>query len=472
MSLRAPSQTVTASPAEGGAAAAAPTQAASPFAMVRRLFAGATDRSLVRRNALLAFAVRVASAGLLYLSQIVLARWMGASEFGAYVLAWTWVLVLGGLSHLGLSMTNIRLLPEYAETGQWGLLRGLLRGGRLIALGVGSVVALAGIATVHLLGVRIDPQTAHAVMLAMACVPLYALTDLQDGIGRGRGWIGIALVPPYIIRPALLLGGMIIAHELGAAMCAVTAAGVAIVATTGAALIQTGLVERRLAAEVPKTPRTYAFKTWFAISMPLLVIYGAELVMQNADVLLLAMHRPAAEVGMYFAAAKTMALVMFVHYAVGSAAAHRFSALKARGDDAGLARAVRDGVRWTFLPSLAAAIVLLVLGKPLLWLFSPEFTSAYPVMAILVVGFLARASVGPAEFLLNMLGQQRAVAAVAVSAAVFDIALCALLIPHFGMLGAAIANAATLVFAAIAYAIVAYRRLGMNIFVLAHLQSK
>jgi O-antigen/teichoic acid export membrane protein len=102
----------------------------------------------------------------------------------------------------------------------------------------------------------------------------------------------------------------------------------------------------------------------------------------------------------------------------------------------------------------------------------PEFTSAYPVMAILVVGFLARASVGPAEFLLNMLGHQRAVAAVAVSAAVFDIALCALLIPHFGMLGAAIANAATLVFAAIAYGVVAFRRLGMKIFVLSHLRSE
>ncbi len=434
------------------------------------LFAGATERALVQRNALLAFSVRVASAALLYLSQMVLARWMGASEFGAYVLAWTLVLVLGGLSHLGLSMANIRLLPEYAETGQWSLLRGLIRGGRLVALGVGGVVAIVGIATVQQLGGRISPQTAHAVMLAMACVPLYALTDLQDGIGRGRGWMGVALVPPYIVRPTLLLVGMIVAHEFGATMCAVTAAGVAIAATAGAALMQTRLVERRFAAEVPKGPRAYAFKTWFAISTPLLVIYGAELVMQNADVLLLALYRPPAEVGMYFAAAKTMALVMFVHYAVGSAAAHQFSALNARGDHEGLARAVRDGVRWTFIPSLAAAIVLLILGKPLLWLFSPEFTQAYPVMAILVVGFLARASVGPAEFLLNMLGQQRAVATVAVSAALFDIALCTLLIPPFGMLGAAVSNAATLVFAALAYAAVARRRLGMNIFVLAHLR--
>jgi O-antigen/teichoic acid export membrane protein len=471
MSRRVPSQPAAAAPADGGTATVERPRLAAQWTAIRDLVSGSGERVAVQRNALLAFAVRVASAGLLYLSQIVLARWMGASEFGTYVLAWTWVLVLGGVSHLGLSMANIRLLPEYAETGQWGLLRGLLRGGRLVALGVGTLVASLGLITVHLLGARISPQIAHAMMLALACVPLYALTDLQDGIGRGRGWIGVALIPPYIIRPTLLLAGMIIAHEFGATMCAVTAAGVAIAATTGAALVQTVLVERRLRAEVPNGERTYDFKAWFSISMPLLAIYGAELVMQNADVILLAAYRPAAEVGMYFAAAKTMALVMFVHYAVGSAAAHRFSALKARGDDAGLKRAVRDGVRWTFLPSLAAAITLLALGKPLLWLFSPEFTQAYPVMAILVIGFLARASVGPAEFLLNMLGQQRLVAAVAITAALLDIVMCALLIPRLGMLGAALANAGTLVFAALAYAIVARRRLGMNIFVLSHLRQ-
>ena len=43
---------------------------------------------------------------------------------------------------------------------------------------------------------------------------------------------------------------------------------------------------------------------------------------------------------------------------------------------------------------------------PLLWLFGPQFVDGYPVMLILVVGFLFRASMGPAEFLLNMLGKQ------------------------------------------------------------------
>ena len=101
---------------------------------------------------------------------------------------------------------------------------------------------------------------------------------------------------------------------------------------------------------------------------------------------------------------------------------------------------MRDAVNWTFWPSLAAAVVILALGKPLLWLFSPQFTEAYPVMFVLAIGFLVRASMGPAEFILNMLGEQQLCAIVLVVSAVLDVALSFALVPVFGMIGAAIGD--------------------------------
>lgn len=56
------------------------------------------ERQRTQRDALLAFSVRLLSAGLLYLTQIILARWMGGTEYGIYVFVWTWVLVLGAMS--------------------------------------------------------------------------------------------------------------------------------------------------------------------------------------------------------------------------------------------------------------------------------------------------------------------------------------------------------------------------------------
>jgi O-antigen/teichoic acid export membrane protein len=457
------------------APAANPLAAMSLFARAAQWCAAirASDsiRDGLQRKAMFAFCVRIGSAALLYLSQIFLARWMGASEFGVYVLVWTWVLIIGGMSHLGLSMAMMRLIPEYTERKDYDLLRGLLRCGRLVALGAGTLVALAGLGGLWAFGHRLEPYTLLPAYLALVCVPLYALTDLQDGIGRGHGWIGTALLPPYILRPLVLLLSMVAAHAYGLPMTAPTAAAAAILATWTAALVQTIVMNRALSPEAKHGPRRYTASAWFKVSLPLLVTYAAELVLQNADLILLSAYHPPRDVGMYFAAAKTMALVLFVHYAVGSAVAHRFSSLNERGDQAALASAVRDAVRWTFYPSLAAAVLILAIGWPMLWLFSPEFTAAYPVMVILVIGFLARAAVGPAEFLLNTLGEQNRSALVAISAATLNVLLNYLLIPSFGLVGAATATTASLIAAAIANYVVARRRLGFGISIFENLQA-
>ena len=74
-----------------------------------------SERSRTGRAALAAFAIRVASAGVAYLSQVLLARWMGSFEYGIFVFVWVWVLILGGLSTLGLGIVLIRYVPEYRE---------------------------------------------------------------------------------------------------------------------------------------------------------------------------------------------------------------------------------------------------------------------------------------------------------------------------------------------------------------------
>ena len=206
--------------------------------------------------------------------------------------------------------------------------------------------------------------------------------------------------------------------------------------------------------------------------MPLLAIAASELTLQSADVLVVSRYLTPTDVAIYFAAAKTMSLIMFVHYAVGSAVANRFAALGARGDKESLRAFVRDAVHWTFWPSLAAAIALLALGVPLLWLFGPKFVAGYPVMLILVVGFLFRSSMGPAEFLLNMLGQQRLCAAVLATTAVINVALNFALVPAFGLMGAATATSVSLVAAALLNYLAVSRTLGIDIAVWRNLRKR
>ena len=122
--------------------------------------------------------------------------------------------------------------------------------------------------------------------------------------------------------------------------------------------------------------------------------------------LVLQQFRSSEEVGVYFAVVKTLALVSFIHYAMSATTAHRFAEYHALGDKARLSAYVAHAIKWTFWPSLAATIVLLALGKPLLWLFGPQFVVGYDIMFIAAIGLVVRSAIGPVERLLNMLGHQ------------------------------------------------------------------
>jgi O-antigen/teichoic acid export membrane protein len=420
-------------------------------------------------NAVFAFLVRIASAVILYVSQIVLARWMGDTEYGIYVVVWTWVLLLGGLSTLGLSTAMMRLLPEQREHDALDLMRGLLVGGRVVPVAFSAAVALAGLAGLRAFGSAMDSHYLLPAYLALVCLPLLTLTDLQDGIGRANGWVGVALLPPYVVRPLMVLAAMIVAHEAGLEMSAATAVAAAIVACAAAAIIQTLFLSRRLRTTVPAGPRAMALRPWFKMSLPLLLISGCEVLMQNVDVLVLSRYLPPGDIAIYFAATKTMSVVLFVHFAVGSAFANRFASFDARGDREGLVRAIGQAVNLTFWPSLAIAAAILALGKPLLWLFGPQFTAGYGLMAILAIGYLAKAATGPSEFVLNMLGAQRSCAAALTGTVVLAVLLCVLLVPAFGATGAAVAAAASWSANAALNALLARRQLGLRLGIWSHL---
>lgn len=423
-------------------------------------------------NALGVFAVRALSAGLLFLTQVVLARWMGASEYGLYVTAWTCLLVLGGIAHLGFNVAMMRLGPQYHAQGNYASFRGLLRGGRLVALSSAAIIAGIGLSIVWLFHIENKAALALPLVLGLLCLPLYALTDVQDGLGRGQNWTLDAIVPPYIVRPLVLLLLVLVAFIAGYAASAVKGMIILLVAIAAAAVLQTVLIQRRVCAEIPPARPAYDYATWFRISLPLLAGGLCEIVIQNADIILLNFFRPSEEIGHYYAAAKTTGLALFVLYAVATAYAGNIAAAQARADRAEVEALVATAVRWTFIPAAVVTLGILAVGYPVLLQFGETFIDAYPLMFILAAGILTKAAMGPSEVILNMLGHQRASAISLATAAVVGVTLNLVLIPLFSVTGAAIATASAFATVALMNWHAARRLEGLNLFVLANLPRR
>ncbi len=120
------------------------------------------------------------------------------------------------------------------------------------------------------------------------------------------------------------------------------------------------------------------------------------------------------------------------------------SAMFASGDKSGLERVVHTVTSWAFWPSLAIALVMWLGGHRVLSIFGPGFSAGYATLAILMIGQVVNSGAGPVVLLATVTGHQAAAARVLGWSALANVAICLVLIPPFGLLGAACASSATM----------------------------
>ncbi|WP_024507702.1 oligosaccharide flippase family protein [Bradyrhizobium sp. ARR65] len=434
------------------------------IARLRAVFAGgSSEASLTRRLAGTIFVIRVISAALAYLSQILLARWMGGSDYGTYVYVWTWVLLLGSMMDFGISASAQKIIPEYRTSGDNALLRGFLLGSRWMTFAVSTLLSAAMAGLVKLLSPWIEAREVIPLYIGCLTLPAFVVANTQDGIARSHDWMRLGLMPQFILRQALIIGltagTLVLGFHLGASAAMAASAGAVWIAMIGQMIV----LNRRLARHVAPGPRAYDVRAWLTISLPILLVESFYLLLSYTDVLVLQQFRTPEEVGVYFAVVKTLALVSFIHYAMSATTAHRFAEYNALGDKERLSAYVAHAINWTFWPSLGATIALLAVGKPLLWLFGPKFVVGYDIMFVAAIGLVVRAAIGPVERLLNMLGHQHVCAAAYAAAFAMNVALCVLLVPRYGGHGAAAATSISLSFETVLLFAIVRRRLGLHV---------
>lgn len=176
---------------------------------------------------------------------------------------------------------------------------------------------------------------------------------------------------------------------------------------------------------------------------PILVINVINFAMAWVDVLLLSSFTDAGTVGVYTVASRCAALVTLVLMSVNAVVPPMFAERHAVGDTDGLAEVARASARLCLAGSVGLGLGLFFWGRGILGLFGEGIAArGFSVLAVLVLGRIVGSAAGSAGFLLMMSGRQRMLSVCAGITLALGVSLGVLLIPQYGLIGAAFATTA------------------------------
>jgi O-antigen/teichoic acid export membrane protein len=155
------------------------------------------------------------------------------------------------------------------------------------------------------------------------------------------------------------------------------------------------------------------------------------------DSLMLARLGSASDVGVYAIVGGLIAPASVVSTAIGQMFAPRIAARDARGERAQLESLLQRVTYWNTVTSLPLFGGLIAAPVACLGVFGHQYERGAQALAVLALGQLVNTAAGPLGQVLTMTGRQAFVVLDNVAVAVLNLVLCIVLIPRFGLVGAA-----------------------------------
>ncbi|MBD1945822.1 flippase [Coleofasciculus sp. FACHB-712] len=400
--------------------------------------------AILARGAGVSLIVKMVGTGVAFSVQVLLARVMGAEQYGVYIYVLTWLNILASVATMGWDTALLRYVAAYNAKSEWGAFRGILQTSNQFVLWVSvSVSSLTGL-VIWALQNQLQPELTYTFWIGSAILPILTLTSLRQAALRSLRHVALAQLPDEILRPILLtvlvcIVSGIFAQSIDGSTAMVLNAIAATIAFGIGACCLNCLLPQRVKLSSPDCRN----REWLRVALPLFLISGMYLILNQTDTIMIGAMLGTTQAGIYATVCRMANLTLFGITAVNAIAAPMISQLYASGQHSQLQHMVTLAARGIFLISVPIALVLIFGGNMLLMLFGSSFVEGLPALVILTVGQMVNALSGSVGFLMTMTGHQREAALIIGSSAILNVVLNAALIPYLGINGAALSTALT-----------------------------
>lgn len=399
--------------------------------------------------------IQVFSMGLNFLIGIVLARLIGADGYGMFTYAFTLLSVTCTIATFGMDDLLVREVSSFQSQDNFKAIKAIIKWTVQRALVFSAFISVIFLLLANFTEI-ISAEKRPVYNIISLGIPVFSLVMILQAVQRGLHRVAPGQLPEKIIRP---LSFIFIISLLYFGNKTFFSENPFIVITINILAYAAALFVLIFQILKMNSPAETASKTgvtagidgtenrragWLKSSFYFFIATLVASINVRADILMLGWMKTDAEVGIYNVAARFSDLAAFALLILTPIIAPSLSRLFAKKDKAKLQHLVSKAAKANFIFAVIVTLFLIIWGNFPLKIFGDEFTAGYYAMLLLCAGQLATTFAGPAGNILLMTGFEKLAFYSGLIGTAINIILNFLLIPPYGINGAAAATAASL----------------------------
>jgi len=282
-----------------------------------------------------------------------------------------------------------------------------------------------------------EPRLASLLRLVSLVVPFLTLVDIVAAATQGFKKMQYTAIARDISQPLIKLSLVAVLAIVGLNVAKVLAAHLLSVIIASVMLIY--FLNSLFSLKRPlRTARRHT-REMIKFALPLYMSSLIRRFRSNVQTVLLGALNTVTTVGIFTVVSQVNLVGKMFHDSIVTVSMPIVSELYGRGEREQLARFYQTMTKWTFTLNLPLFLVVLLFPGPILSIFGEDYMGGAPALIILTWGDLIDAGTGICGVVLNMTGHTSLSLLNTIVLSVLMVGLNVLLIPRWGLVGAAVA---------------------------------
>lgn len=383
------------------------------------------------------------------IGKILIARNFSQSEYGIYSIGFVIINIFILLSTMGLKSGAARSIAFYRGKRDLSKVRGVIHSSIRITILTSVFFTLLLFIMAETISERIFQMNDLSLPLKIFAlsIPFVVLINILVSIYRGFDRVNVRVYFQDIMLNIFFTSILIVIVALSMSFITIIWAYIISSALTLIFFYFFFINERSSIINMKKEKKVYPMgKELLMFSLPLLVFGALNMIWQWTDTLMLGYYKSPDVVGLYNAALPTSRFLSIVLTAVAFIYLPMASYLFSRNQINELKRTYAILTKWIFVAVFPIFLIIFLFPHVVLnILFGSSYTRAADALRILVAGIFIGNFFGPNGATLVALGKVKLVSLNSAIAAIANILLNIILIPRYGIVGAAYASAVSVI---------------------------